>query len=218
MHFVWDWGVIAYAAPSMLQGTWVTILMSVASMVLGTLIGSVLGVASLANFWPLRALIAIYVYAIRGVPLLVLIFMIYFALPAAGIFLSPVPAGLAALSIYAGAYITEIFRSGILAIDPGQSEAAKAIGMTGRMTLTHVLFPQAVRNVIPPVTNELIKLIKGTSLLSTITLTELTRASQLVVVERFTPFEIYSALACYYLVICGSLSLLAQYLERRLRA
>lgn len=218
MHFVWDWGVIAYAAPSMLKGTWVTIQLSVGAIVIGTLIGAVLGVASLSHVWPIRALIATYVYAMRGVPLLVLIFLIYFALPGAGIYLPPVPAGLAALSIYAGAYITEIFRAGILAIDPGQTEAATAIGMTGRMTLTAVLLPQAVRNIVPPVTNELIKLIKGTSLLSTITVTELTRSAQMVVVERFTPFEIYTALACYYLVIIGSLTLLAHYIEKKLKS
>lgn len=216
MAFTWDWNVIAYAAPMMLRGTWVTIQMSVASMFFGTLIGAVLGVASLFHFWPVRLLVAVYVYAIRGVPLLVLIFLMYFALPSTGIYLSPVVAGLTALSIYAGAYITEIFRAGLLAIDIGQTEAAKAIGMTERMTLTNVLLPQAVRNVIPPVTNELIKLVKATSLLSTITVTELTRAAQLVVVERFTPFEIYLALALYYLIIITILSYFTRYIEMKL--
>ena len=218
MTFTWDWGVIVYAAPSMLRGAWITIRMSVASMIFGTLIGAVMGVASLSPFWPIRLLVTSYVYAIRGVPLLVLIFLIYFALPATGIYLSPTVSGLSALSIYAGAYITEIFRAGILAVDRGQTEAAKAIGMTERMTLTSVLFPQAVRNVIPPITNELIKLVKATSLLSMITVTELTRAAQLVVVEKFTPFEIYLALAFYYLAIVAALTYLTRYLERKLRA
>ncbi|MDR3475538.1 MAG: amino acid ABC transporter permease [Devosia sp.] len=216
MTINWDWSVIAYAAPSMLRGTLITIEMSVAAMFFGTLIGAILGVASVFKFWPVRALVAIYVYTVRGVPLLVIIFLIYFALPAAGIYLSTVTAGLMALSIYAGAYITEIFRAGILAVDVGQAEAAKAIGMTERMTLTSVLLPQAIRNIIPPVTNELIKIVKSSSLLSTITISELTRAAQLVVVEKFTPFEIYATLAVYYLVIIGALSYFSRYVEWRL--
>lgn len=216
MNYTWDWGVIAYAAPSMLQGTWVTIQMSVASMLFGTLIGTLMGILSLLRIGPLRAVVALYVYAIRGVPLLVLIFIIYFSLPSWEIYLDPVTAGLTALSIYTGAYITEIIRAGILSIDIGQREAAKAIGMTWRMTLTSVLLPQAIRKVIPPLTNEFIKLVKATSMLSTITVTELTRAAQLVVVEKFTPFEIYLALAVYYLVIIGILSYLARLLEMRL--
>ncbi len=217
MTYSWDWGVMAYAMPSMLRGTLVTIEMSLATMFFGTLIGAAMGVTSLFKFWPARALVAVYVYTIRGIPLLVIIFMIYFALPALGIYLSPVVAGLTALSLYSGAYMTEIFRAGILAIDHGQSEAAKAIGMTERMTLTSILLPQALRNVVPPVTNELIKVVKSTSLLSTITITELTRSAQLIVVQKFTPFEIYTLLAVYYLVLIGILSLLAQLLERWLK-
>jgi len=216
MTFTWDWGVIAYATPSMLRGAVTTIKLSVASMFFGTIIGAVLGTASVFSFWPIRFLTTAYVYTIRGVPLLVIIFLIYFALPAVGIYLSTVAAGLTALSIYSGAYITEIFRAGILAIDRGQTEAAKAIGMTERMTLTSILLPQAIRNVIPPVTNELIKVVKSSSLLSTITIMELTRSAQLVVVEKFTPFEIYATLALYYLVIVGVLSYFARHLERRL--
>lgn len=217
MSYSWDWGVMAYAAPSMLRGTWVTIEMSLATMAFGTLIGAVMGTASLFKFWPTRALVAAYVYTIRGIPLLVIIFLIYFALPAVGIYFSPIVAGLTALSLYSGAYMTEIFRAGILAIDHGQVEAAKAIGMTERMTLTSILLPQAARNIIPPVTNESIKVVKSTSLLSTITITELTQAAQLVVVQKFTPFEIYSLLACYYLVLSGTLSLCARLLDRWLK-
>ncbi len=217
MSYTWDWGVMAYAAPMMLRGTWVTIQMSIATMVFGTLIGAVMGLTSLFKFWPTRALVAGYVYLIRGIPLLVFIFLIYFTLPALGVYFSPVVAGLMALSLYSGAFMTEIFRAGILAIDTGQTEAAKAIGMTERMTLTTVLLPQAVRNIVPPVTNELIKVVKSTSLLSTITITELTRSAQLVVVERFTPFEIYTLLACYYLVLIGTLSFLARLIDRWLK-
>lgn len=217
MNYTWDWGVIGYAAPLMLSGTWVTIQMSIATMVFGTLIGAVMGMTSLFKFWPTRAIVAVYVYFIRGIPLLVFIFLIYFTLPALGIYFSPVVAGLLALSLYSGAFMTEIFRAGILAIDTGQSEAAKAIGMTERMTLTTILLPQAVRNIIPSVTNELIKVVKSTSLLSTITISELTRSAQLVVVEKFTPFEIYIMLACYYLVLIGTLSYLAQLLDKWLK-
>jgi polar amino acid transport system permease protein len=216
MHFTWDWEVIAYAAPGMLRGALTTIEVSAVAMVFGTLIGLVGGLLSLSHLAPLRYLVSAYVYFVRGVPALVLIFLIYFALPVVGIDLPPFWAGVAALSLNAGGFITEIFRAGILAIDHGQTEAAKAIGMTWRMTLVNVLLPQAVRNVIPPLTNEMISVVKGSSLLSVITIYELTRAAQAVVADKFTPFEIYAALAVYYLVIVSVLSLFARYVEKRM--
>jgi polar amino acid transport system permease protein len=216
MDFTWDWGVIAYAAPSMLRGALTTIRVSVIAMVFGTLIGMCGGLLSLSHVAPLRWLVAAYVFLIRGTPALVLIFIVYFALPSIGIDMPPFWAGVAALSLNAGGFITEIFRAGILAIDHGQTEAATAIGMTWRMTLVNILLPQAARNVVPPLTNELISVIKGSSLLSVITIFELTRAAQAVVADKFTPFEIYAALAVYYLVIVGALSLLTRYLEWRL--
>lgn len=216
MGFTWDWGVIAYAAPSMLHGAWTTIEVSVVAMFFGTVLGLAGGLLSLSHFAPIRWLVNSYVYFVRGVPALVLIFLVYFGLPGVGIDLPPFTAGVLALSLNAGAFITEIFRAGIQAVDHGQTEAAKAIGMTWRMTLINVLLPQAVRNVIPPLTNELISIVKGSSLLSVITIFELTRAAQAVVAERFTPFEIYAALAVYYFVMVSALSLLARYFEKRL--
>lgn len=216
MTLTWDWTVIAYAAPSMLRGAWLTIQLSLASMFFATIIGAVLSLVALANFRLLRFLVAAYVYIMRGMPTLPFIFLLYYALPATGIYLSPIWAGVLALSISAGAYVTEIFRAGLLSVDTGQTEAATAIGMTRWMTLTSVLLPQAVKRVIPPLCNELILVIKTTSLLSVITISELTRSAQIIVLERFTPFEIYAALAIFYLVIVTCLSLLMRYVEWRL--
>lgn len=212
-----DWSVIWSTTPVMLFGAWITIQISLVSMFFATVIGVVLGLASLSHFWPLRLLVAAYVYFVRGVPPLVLILLIYFAPPAMGIELPRFWAGVIALSFNSGAYNVEIIRAGLVAIDTGQTEAAKAIGMTWRRTLTVVLLPQAIRNVIPQLTNELISVVKTSSLVSVISIFELTRAAQAIVAEKLTPLEIYLALSVYYVVLISIISMIAQYLEWRLR-
>lgn len=212
-----DWSVIWSTTPVMLFGAWITIQISLVSMFFATVIGVVLGLASLSHFWALRLLVAAYVYFVRGVPPLVLILLIYFAPPAMGIELPRFWAGVIALSFNSGAYNVEIIRAGLVAIDTGQTEAAKAIGMTWRRTLTVVLLPQAIRNVIPQLTNELISVVKTSSLVSVISIFELTRAAQAIVAEKLTPLEIYLALSVYYVVLISIISMIAQYLEWRLR-
>ena len=189
-----DWGVMWYAAPYMLVGTVITLEISALAMVFGTVIGLVCGFILVSEIAPLRWLVRAYVY---------------FALPVVGIEIAPFRGAVVALGFNAGGYIAEIVRAGLQSVDAGPTEAAKAIGMTHRQTLYYILFPQSLRVITPPLTNELITLVKGSSLLSAISIFELTRATQLIISAKFTPFELYALLAVFYLVIVSALAQLS---------
>ncbi len=211
-----DWGVIWYAFPYMLQGALITIEVSALAMALGCVVGITCGLLMLSNVAPLRVLTRGYIYFVRGTPALVQVFLIYFALPGAGIYISAFWGGVVALSFNGGGFIAEIVRAGIDSIDAGQTEAAKAIGMTHRQTLLHILLPQSLRRITPPLTNELITLVKNSALLSTISITELTRSAQVIVAARFTPFELYAELAVFYLIIISVLARISERIEAKL--
>jgi His/Glu/Gln/Arg/opine family amino acid ABC transporter permease subunit len=211
-----DWAVMWYAIPYMLQGALVTLQISALAMVLGSIVGLICGFLLLSELMALKWLVRAYVYFVRGTPALVQIFLVYFALPVVGIDIPAFWGGVVALGFNAGGFIAEIVRAGLQSIDMGQTEAAKAIGMTNRQTLQHILFPQSLRRITPPLTNELITLVKGSSLLSAISIYELTRSTQLIISQKFTPFELYALLAVFYLVIISILSRISEYVEERL--
>jgi polar amino acid transport system permease protein len=152
---------------------------------------------------------------IRGTPLLIQIFLIYFGLPAVGINLPAFWSGVIALGLNSGGFQAEIVRAGIESIDRGQTEAARSIGMSRFKTLVFILVPQTIRRVLPPVTNELITLTKSSSLLSAIAALELTHAGQLIIARTFAPFEIYAAVAVIYLALVAVLSRGSAFLEKR---
>jgi polar amino acid transport system permease protein len=205
-----------YAIPYMLKGALVTLQISALAMVLGSIVGIVCGFLLLSELTPLKWLVRAYVYFVRGTPALVQIFLVYFALPVVGIDIPAFWGAVVALGFNAGGFIAEIVRAGLQSIDMGQTEAAKAIGMTHRQTLRHILFPQSLRRITPPLTNELITLVKGSSLLSAISIYELTRSTQLIISQKFTPFELYALLAVFYLIIISVLSKISEYIEARL--
>lgn len=211
-----DWGAIWYAVPYMLQGALITLEISACAMVVATLVGVVMGLISVSDLGMLKKIVRAYVYFVRGTPALVQIFLVYFALPRIGFELSSFWSGVAALAFNSAGFVAEIVRAGLQSIDPGQNEAALAIGMTGRQSIVHILLPQSLRRITPPLTNEMITLVKSSSLLSVISVTELTRSAQLIIAERFVPFELYSALAVYYLVIISVMSQASEYIEKRL--
>jgi His/Glu/Gln/Arg/opine family amino acid ABC transporter permease subunit len=211
-----DWAVIWYAAPYMLQGAIVTIEISACAMVVATLVGIVFGLLSVSDLKPVRAVIRAYVYFVRGTPTLVQVFLVYFALPRIGFELSAFWSGVVALAFNSAGFISEIVRGGLQSIDAGQTEAALAIGMTNRQATLFILMPQSLRRITPPLTNELISLVKSSSLLSVISISELTRSAQVIIAQTFTPFELYAALAVYYLVIISVLAWFSEYIERRL--
>lgn len=211
-----DWQIIAMAIPQLGKGLLVTIQICSLAICLGTVLGVALGLASLSSMAPLRWFTRAYVDFIRGTPLLIQLLLVYFALPVIGIELSEFWAGVIGLSINASGFIAESARAAIGAVEKGQSEAAKSIGMTRWETLWLILLPQAIRPFVPPLTNELITLVKGSALLSVISVYELTRAGQSIIATHFVPFEIYLLLALYYYVFISALAWVSRRIERSL--
>ena len=167
MNFDFDLAVSSF--PVLLVGALVTIKITAISVALGVVIGLVVGVARISQVKPLRLLAMAYIDFLRGTPLLVQIFLIYFALPViSGQRVDPFFAAITACSINSGAYVAEIFRSGIQSIDKGQMEAGRSLGMTWLQTMWHIILPQAVKRVIPQIGNEFIALLKDSSLVSVI--------------------------------------------------
>jgi polar amino acid transport system permease protein len=211
-----NWDIVEMAVPLLLEGTWVTLYVSFFAMIIGTLCGIVVGLLSLSNIKPIAFLIRIYVDFVRGTPLLIQIFLVFFALPVVGITIDEISAGIAALAFNLAGYVAEIVRGGVGAIEKGQTEAAKSVAMTHGNILVYILLPQAARQMVPPFTNEMINLIKSSSLLSVISVYELTRSGQAIISVHFVPFEIYGLLALYYWVIITFFAWLSRTIERRL--
>ena len=211
-----DWKIMEMAVPLLAEGTVVTLYVSFFAGIIGTFAGIVFGLLSLSNIKPIEWVIRVYVDFVRGTPLLIQIFLVFFVLPAIGITLNEIWAGIAALAFNLAGYAAEIVRGGVGAVEKGQTEAAKSIGMTRGKILVYILLPQAARQMVPPFTNEMITMIKSSSLLSVISVYELTRSGQAIISVHFVPFEIYGLLALYYWVIITTLSQLTRRLERRL--
>jgi His/Glu/Gln/Arg/opine family amino acid ABC transporter permease subunit len=213
-----DWSIVQMAIPLLTRGTVVTLQISLVAGVLACIIGFALGLASLSSIRPLRWVIAAYVDFVRGTPLLIQVFLVFFALPVIGIRFDEIVAGIIALAFNTSAYIAETVRGGVGSVERGQTEAAKSIGMFRWQILTYILLPQALRPMLPPLTNELISMTKNTSLLSVISVYELTRAGQAIISVHFVPFEIYLLLALYYYALIKALSYLSRWIESRMPA
>jgi His/Glu/Gln/Arg/opine family amino acid ABC transporter permease subunit len=213
---IFDWDVVVYAMPLLAAGIVQTLKVSIVACALGLALGVLAGLASLSDNRPLRWLVRFYVDFIRGTPLLIQIFLVFFALPVVGIRMSEFWAGVFALSVNSGAYIAEVVRGTVGSIERGQTEAALSIGMTRRRVLIWVLLPQAWRPMIPSVTNDLITLTKNSSLLSAMSVYELTRAGQAIIATHFAPFEIYLLLALYYWALISALAYVSRRIERAL--
>jgi len=211
-----DWKIVEMSIPLLLEGTWVTLYVSFFAGIIGTFAGIVIGLLSLSNIRPIEWVIRIYVDFVRGTPLLIQIFLVFFALPVIGITMNEIWAGITALAFNLAGYAAEIVRGGVGAVEKGQTEAARSIGMTRGKILVYILLPQAARQMVPPFTNEMITMIKSSSLLSVISVYELTRSGQAIISVHFVPFEIYGLLALYYWVMITTLSWLTRRLEARL--
>jgi polar amino acid transport system permease protein len=191
-----------------------TLLISIAAYALAVACGIVFGIARIWPSRPLRWLAGAYINVLRGVPLLVLIFFVYFGLGSI-INLDRFVAGVLAVGVCYGAYMAEIFRSGIEAIDYGQHEAAKALGMTRWQTLRHIILPQSVRIVVPPAANEFIACLKDSSLVSIIGLRELTRAGREYTSQHFLDFHTWLMVGLIYLILTLTLTRIVRWVERR---
>jgi polar amino acid transport system permease protein len=201
--------------PILLQGAWLTVQVTLGSLALSTVLGlvwagmRVSGIALLANT------AATVINLLRGVPIIVLLFFLYFVMPDVGISLSAVQAGILGLGIAYSAYQAENFRAGIEAVDHGQSEAAFAMGMGWWLTMRRVVLPQAVKIVLPPYGNIMIMMLKDSSQASTITVAELALQGKLIATSTFQNATVFTLVALIYLVMCVPLILLVRHFEKR---
>ncbi len=202
--------------PVLLQGTVLTIKFALMSMVFGLAIGVIVAVMGIGKVRVLRAIARAYVSVMRGTPLLVQIFVIYYGLPGIGISLEPTPAGVLTLSLNVGAYLSESMRGALEGMPRGQWLAAYSLGLSYWQTLRYVIAPQALRIAVPSLGNSLISLIKDTSLVSVITVTELLRSAQEVIASTYQPLPLYLACAAIYWVLSTGLSALQRRIEKRL--
>ena len=191
-----DFSLIWNSLPLLLAGAGVTIEITAIAVGLGFIFGLITSVCRLSGVKILQVIAVCYVNIIRGTPMLVQIFLIYFALPMViGERINPFVAAVAACSINSGAYVSEIFRAGIQSVDKGQMEAGRSLGLSWMQTMRYVILPQAFKHVIPPLGNEFISMTKETSLVSVIGFEELTRRGQLIIAKTYGSFEIWLTVA-----------------------
>ncbi|MGE8943689.1 amino acid ABC transporter permease [Leptospira interrogans] len=193
-----------------------TVLLTLAAFVGGSIIGLIVAVMRVSNFWILRALAVCYIQLIQGTPLLVLLFVLFFGLPIFGLPVLPWIAAGVAFSVYAGAFLGEIWRGALQSIPKTQWEAGGSLGLGYLQQLRYVIIPQAIRVAIPPTIGFIVQLIKNTSLAATIGFVELTREGQLTTASTFQPFTVYMVVALLYFLMCFPLTQWSRVLERRL--
>ena len=212
-----DTSIVARTWRFFLRGVWMTALMAISSMALGLPFGLALALARVQPNKFISTPAAIYVEIMRGTPLLVQILFVYFVLPSVGINLPAYTSGILALTLNAAAYISEVIRAGIVSVDAGQMEAARSLGMSYWQAMRRIILPQTFRRVVPPLTNEGIALLKDSSLVSVIGLTELARTGQELASRYAAPLTIWPLVALLYLALTFPLTRVAEYLERRWR-
>ena len=214
-----DFSPVWSGGPALLRGALVTIEITACALVLGCVLGLLVGVGRLD---PKRRVIygicTAYVAAIRGTPLLVQLFILFFGLPQFGIMLPAFVCGVLGLGIYSGAYVSEVVRGAIQSIDKGQMEAARSIGMGYPQAMLSVILPQAVVRMIPPLGNEFIALIKNSALVSLLTIHDLMHEGQKIISVSYRSLEVYLAIAVVYFILTGVTSLVLRRIELRLRA
>ena len=229
MNFNWSffWHYLLQPSSIFLNGLWLTLWISVIAQSLGTLFGLFVALARVSKTRALQVPARVFVWAMRGTPLLVQVVFIYTGLAAANIFRfedidlgfitlpGNVQAGILALTLNEAGYMAEIIRAGINSVDLGQAEAAKSLGMTYGLYMRRIILPQAARVVVPPLGNEFNGMLKNTSLLSVIGVPELLLATQMVTSATFRVFELYLVVACYYLMLTSLWGIVQQRLERR---
>lgn len=201
--------------PILLEGVVLTIITTIFSLLLSTVLGLVWAIMSWSKNRVLDGISRTFITVIRGIPIIVQLFYIYFVMPEIGLDLTALQAGIIGLGIAYSAYQAENFRAGIEAIEKGQIEAAHSIGMTDALIMRRVILPQAIRIVLPPFGNTMIMILKDSSLASTITVAELTRQGQLIAGSTFDNTTVYTLVAVIYLIMSLPLTFLTRRLERR---
>ena len=213
-YYFFNWTLISPHLPEIMQGFWVTLQMAVMTVVLGTALGLALAVLRCYGWRPVNILMTLYVDVFRAIPQLVIIVLVFFALPSVGIVIEPVPATVLALSLVLSAFAEEIFWSGIASVPTGQWEAGRSTGMSFSQTLFAIILPQAVRLAIPPLTNRAIGITKGTTLGSVIAVPELLNVSSNIQSNIANPTA-FTAGAILFCLIFFPFVYLTRVLERR---
>ncbi len=210
-----DFSAISPYLHMLITGAKVTLQASLLAVFFGSVFGTLVGALRVVPIGPVRSIAAAYIYIIRGTPLLIQLFLIYFGLPSLGLNLPAFAAGIIGLSINSSGYVGEIVRGGIEAVPRGQWEASKVLGLSYLKTMRFIILPQAIRNMLPAIGNEFVTLIKESSLLSTLAITELTMVGQQVRSVTYASFETFIMVGVIYLVMTSSTSLLLQYVEKK---
>lgn len=216
MAYHFSWAAVWQGLPYLLQGAALTVVISVVAMFLALVVGLVLAALSQVPGRVLPALVGAYVEVFRNTPLLIQLFLVYFGLPQLGLRFSPFLSGLSALVLYAAAYNAEVFRAGLEAVPWGQHEAALSTGLTRLQALRHVIVPQALRISFPALGNNLVSLVKNSSLVSTIGMVDLMFVANDISFNNFRTFEIYGAAAILYVLLVLALGRVLSLTERRI--
>ena len=225
----WGWYVIDPTTPTgwtnvkfLIGGMWATIQISVIAAVISIVVGLLIALPGLSKRWPVRMINRVYVELIRAIPLLPMLFWVFYGLPIVfrsmglNIPIDPFWGAIITLAISDSAFTAEIYRAGIQSIAKGQTEAAQTIGLTYRQTMRYVILPQAIRRILPPLANQFIYIVKMSAFASVIGMQELTRRANELVVTEYRPLEIYTLLILEYLVLVLVISAGVRWLERRM--
>ncbi len=210
-----QWRDITDFVPILLTGAMMSILITLGCLVLSTVLGLVWALLKMSRHASVVTAVSAMINVVRGLPMIVMLFYIYFVLPDIGIQMNALEASIVGLGFGYSTYVAEIIRSGIEAVDPGQFEAAHSIGMGRVKTMYRVILPQAVRVALPPYSNTLVMMLKDSSLASTITVAEMTREGQLIAASTFQNVTVYTLVALGYLAMSLPLMSMTRTLERR---
>ncbi len=210
-----DVDILFRYGPLLLSGLWTTVYVCALASLLAVAAGLAVALLHSLPFHPVKLLCRAYIEVMRGTPILILLFILYYGGPSIGLTLDAEPVGIIGLGFYGGGYFAEIFRAGFLSIPPGQIEAARMLGIPRRMIVARIQIPQMLTLIIPPSTNQVIILVKESALLSIITVAELTKNTTQMVNETFAVIEPYVAVALLYWLIIEGIALVGGFLERR---
>jgi len=209
--------LLAQTYPQLLLGLWITVESTLISLIIAAFLGLLFGLMSVSKKKVARGIARVYVDIIRGTPIIVQAFFIYFGITSAlGIRMTPLVAGIVALSLNAGAYSAEIFRGGIQAIERGQMEAARSLGLPYSMAMRKVILPQAVRTMLPSLVNQCIITLKDSSIMSVIGLADLTFTGKIIIANNLESFKMWLMVGILYFIVISLLSYASKVLERRM--
>jgi len=218
MGFRFDWSVIGRYSDELAEGFKMTLQMAVSAMAIALVLGLIIALVRLSRFKVLKVLADLYIQTFRGIPLFVFLIWVYYGVAMmSGVNVPSMVAGLICLSMLHSAYLAETYRAGIESVSKGQREAAASVGMKPGQVMRYIVLPQAIRTVLPPIGNEFMVLLKGTTLVGLVGVTELVYQAQLATSLTFRPFEFYTALAVIYILTVTFFSRLVALLERRMK-